>query len=184
MTRLLTLIVTMLLIATTAAAQSTLESFTTALDSSSGYYIHRTSYEFTIPTRTSGHPHREVTLDVYYNSRVVVLATARVRCGEDVWGQTVSDSHFASLRVAVAPTTSAASICAADLTFANNADRTGPQSAALHMQVAAEGLRTLTKQTADSSGRGRSSVSPFDDVHRALELWRIAAMNGLSTASP
>ena len=175
MTRLLTLIVTVLLIATIAAAQSQLESFTTALDSSSGTYIHRTSYSITLPTWTSGDPLQVVDVDIYYNSRVVAMS-AWLMCGDNSWGGTVSDSHFASIRTVVA--LNPGETCRVELRFVNNAGRTGPQSAALRMNVAVEGNQTLTRLANDSSGRGRSSVSPFSDFYRALDLRRAAAIQG------
>ena len=152
------------------AAQSKLESFRTARDSD-GDYSHETSYSFTLPPRTSGHPLPVVDVDIYYNSRVVFMI-AGVSCGDLRWGLTVSDNHFASIRTIVAPT--AGQTCRVDLAFGNNVGRTGPQSAALRMNVAVDGMRTLTKVAADS----RSSVSPFSDFYRALDLWRTAAIRG------
>ena len=167
-------VVAILSLALPAAAQSKLESFRTARNSD-GDYSHETSYSFTLPPRTSGHPLRVVDVDVYYNSRVVFMI-AGVSCGDLRWGLTVSDSHFASIRTIVAPT--AGQTCRVDLVFGNNTGSTGPQSAALRMNVAVDGMRTLTKLANDSSGRGRSSVSPFSDFYRALDLWRKAAIQG------
>lgn len=174
MTRLFTLIVTVVLIATTAAAQSQLESFTTAREPE-GNYAYETSYSFTLPPWISGDPLQVVDVDVYYNSRVVAMI-AWVFCGDTFWGGTVSDSHFASIRTVVA--LYPGETCRVDLRFINNADRTGPQSAALRMNVAVEGNQTLTRLANDSSGRGRSSVSPFSEFYRALDLRRTAAIQG------
>ena len=58
------------------------------------------------------------------------------------------------------------------LSFANNFGKTTPQSAAVRLNVSAVGQRALTKQAASPDGRGRS-LSPFDQVARDIEHWRV-----------
>ena len=74
-------VVVILVLAQPAIAQTQVESFTTALDTSSGFYFHRTTYAFTIPTKPTGHPDQEVTLDIYYNSRNVCWRRGRGHTG-------------------------------------------------------------------------------------------------------
>ena len=162
-------VVVILVFALPATAQTKVESFTTVRDSS-GFYFHRTTYAFTIPTKPTGHPDQEVTLDIYYNSRDVWLVTGALRCSDLSWGETTSDSHFASVRASIP--VSSGTTCTAYLAFANNFGHTTPKSAAVRLNVSAIGQRALTKQAASADGRGRS-LSPFDQVARDIEHWRV-----------
>ena len=158
-------VVAILVFAQPATAQTQVESFTTVLDSSSGFYFHRTTYAFTIPTKPTGHPDQEVTLDIYYNSRNVWLVTGSLRCSDLSWGETTSDSHFATVRASI-PVASGTT-CTAYLAFANNFGRTTPQSAAVRLNVSAIGQRALTKQSASADGRGGPSRPRFDHIRSA-----------------
>ena len=165
------LVVAVLILALPATAQTQVESFTTALDSSSGFYYHRTTYAFTMPSTPAGHPAPDVTLDIYYNSRNVWLVRGELQCSDLSWGAVSSDTHFASLRTTIAAISG--TTCQAYLVFGNNTGRTTPQSAAARFNVAVGGQRALTKQAASADGRGRS-LSPLAQVTRELEHWLMA----------
>ena len=159
-------VVAVLILALPATAQTKVESFTTALDSSSGFYFHRTTYAFTMPTRPAGHPILDVTLDIYYNSRNVWLVRGQLQCDDLSWGVVSSDTHFASVRTTIAPS-SGTTTCQAYLAFANNTGKTTPQSAAVRLNVAVGGQRALTKQAASADGRGGPSRPRFDHIRSA-----------------
>ena len=164
-------VVAILVLALPATAQTQVESFTTALDSSSGFYFHRTTYAFTMPSTPTGHPAPDVTLDIYYNSRNVWLVRGELQCSDLSWGVVSSDTHFASVRTTIAA--SSGTTCQAYLAFANNTGKTTPQSAAVRLNVAAGGQRALTKQAASADGLGRS-LSPLAQGARNLEHWLVA----------
>ena len=163
-------VVAVLILALPATAQTKVESFTTALDSS-GSYFHRTTYTFTMPSTPAGHPAPDVTLDIYYNSRNVWLVRGELQCSDLSWGAVSSDTHFASVRTTI-PANSGTT-CQAYLAFANNVGRTTPQSAAVRLNVAVGGQRALTKQAASADGLGRS-LSPLAQGARNLEHWLVA----------
>ena len=164
------MVVAILVLALPATAQTKVESFQTVRDSS-GFYFHRTTYTFTIPTKPTGHPDQEVTLDIYYNSRDVWLVTGSLRCSDLSWGETTSDSHFATVRASI-PVASRHHLSGLH-GLCEQLWQDHPQSAAVRLNVSAIGQRALTKQAASADGRGRS-FSPFDQVARDIEHWRVA----------
>ena len=100
------------------------------------------------------------------------MVRGQLQCDDLSWGVVSSDTHFASVRTTIAPS-SGTTTCQAYLAFANNTGKTTPQSAAVRLNVAVGGQRALTKQAASADGLGRS-LSPLAQGARNLEHWLVA----------
>ena len=175
MIRVLTVVVTVLLVAVPVAAQTKVESFTTEYNASFGGYLHVTAYEFTLPTPSVARVLQEVLVDIYYNTRRVLLIDGAVQCRntEDTdwleWAATTADYYMASLRTGVSG--GSGRRCQVVLAFTNNVSASysnSPQSAAVRLNVSRPGIQQLTKRNPLDSlagGAAGSFYAPLSDAY-------------------
>ena len=121
-------LLSLVLLASSAAAQSRSESFSTRYDSSFDAYAYRTTYEFEVPPFTRDRTIQnilpsEVLIDLYWNTARIWLVVSAVECWSDssgdwiLYADTVAYSHFMGLR-----TTVFTDECRVRLVFLNSSD--------------------------------------------------------------
>ena len=158
------------LLASSAAAQSRSESFSTRYDSSLDAFAYRTTYEFEVPPFTRDRTIQnilpsEVLIDLYWNTARVWLVASAVECWSDssgdwvTYADTVAYSHFMSQR-----TTVFADECRVRLLFLNSSnDRyvNSSQRAALRINVSSTtgGNLRLTKTRSSLGEEDYTSIS-------------------------
>lgn len=174
----------LLALAAPAAAQSKSESFTTRYSSQYDAYTYETGYEFELPDIGSNSyqvkSSRDLIVDIYYNTRRVLLIDAAIQCEEApdgdwiTWARLSSHTHMATLRSTVfAPTDQ----CRVTMLFLNSDPDARGQRAAVRVNVASTtgGFMRLTKVPSWRLLTGGEGTSALPSSTDTIEKLRAAA---------